>query len=118
MTFYISYCIEFNRVIPAIVLESRQLIAAIKNKSGFEVKAYFDAEISKVIEGVIPYKIEIESGNLAAYFSLKQVAAGSELYQLFVRPNFLAFSSLINTKITTFINDGGWKQDLLQGELK
>ncbi len=118
MTFYISYCIEYNRILPAIILEGRQSIAATKDKTGFEVKAYFDAEIAKVVDGVLPYKMETETGNLACYFSLKQVGAGIEQYQLFVRPNFLAFNSDIILKISTFINEGLFEKDILQGQLK
>lgn len=114
MILNISYCIEYNRVIPAIILEGRQTIVATKNKTGFEVKEYFDAEIAKVVDGVLPYKMETELGNLVCYFSLKQVGTGIELYQQFTRMNFAAFSDEITAKISNFITINGFEQDVLQ----
>lgn len=116
MNFYISYCVEFNRVIAGIVLESRQNITAIKNKSGFEVKAFFDNEIDKVGSDVLPYKMETETGTLAAYFSLRVTGTAAVLYQLFIRHNFAEFATEISGFISNFISNGSYKSDILEGE--
>jgi len=117
VNFYIQYAEEYARVIAAIVLESRQLIPAIKNKSGFEVMDYFNVEIEKVTNQVVPYKIEAENGSLAAYFSVQVTGVGGGLLQKFIRPNFAQFQAIINMEISSFIFNGSWKNDFLFGEL-
>lgn len=118
MTFFVQYAEEYSRVIAGIVLEVRQTLDATKNKSGFEVFDFYTSEIEKVMEDVIPYKLETESGNLAAYFSVKVTGNGGALYQKFVRPNFRQFDIDISQKINSFIFNNDWKQDFLFGELK
>lgn len=120
MTFYIQYTGEHSRVIAGVVLESRQIIAATKNKSGFEVMDFFNIEIQKVTGDVIPYIVETETGSLAAYFSVKVTGVGDQsvgaLYQLFIRPNFQGLTTDINGKIGSFIFNRDWRRDILFGE--
>lgn len=117
MIFFIQYAEEYSRVIAAIVLESREIIRLIAGKGGFEVYDYFNEEIDKVTDGIVPYKIESETGSLVAYFSVKVTGNAGQLYQTFIRPNFQQFADDINQKIAIFIFNGYWKQDFLQGEL-
>ena len=39
---------EYRRIIPAILIDKRDAIPAISNKTGFEIKAYTDREVAKV----------------------------------------------------------------------
>lgn len=117
MTFYATYIQEYSRVIAAIILEGRQSFAQTKDKTGFQVKAFFDSESNKVVEGVVPYKIQTVDGNLVAYFSVLTSGLSAQQYQLFIRPSFAQFSGQINQFISNFIGNGSWTADILQGEL-
>lgn len=117
MTFYATYLIEYSRVLAGIILEGRQSLAQTKDKTGFEVKAFFDSEINKVTTNVVPYKIETEQGNLAAYFSVLTDGIAGQQYQLFIRPSFAAYALQLSLFISNFIGNGSWKADILQGEL-
>lgn len=117
MIFFIQYAEEYSRLIAAIVLESREVIRLVSGKGGFAVYDFFNEEIAKVTDNVVPYKLETETGSLVAYFSVKVTGNAGQLYQTFIRPNFQQFTGDINQKISNFIFNGYWKQDFLQGEL-
>lgn len=113
MEFFISYCVEYNRVLSGIILENRQGIPAIKDKSGFQALAYVDEQIAAVTDTVIPYIIETAAGNLAAYFSLQVTNGVAVLLQYYARPNFAQFETEISLKLSTFIESNDWNTDIL-----
>lgn len=102
---------EHLRVIPAVILDSKGTIPAINNVMGFEAKVYTDAEVAKITEDVLFYRIETNNGNLAAYVALNGISGAIVTQQL--RTAFKAFSAEITTQISNFINNNGWKDDIL-----
>lgn len=113
MDFFISYNAEYFRVLSGVILENRQAIASTKDKTGAEVQAYIEEQIDLVDASVIPYIMEITTGNLAAFFSLKVTAGVASVFQLFIRGNFADFQGAITENISIFINNGDWRIDLL-----
>lgn len=105
---------DCQRVIPAILIDSRSNIPAIKNKIGSAIKAYTDAETSKVTGTVIFYKIETELGVLAGYFSLQTATNGTAtILQYQIRPSFAQFNTEIQGLINTFIQANEYGKDYL-----
>lgn len=102
---------ECNRVIPAVVLDSRSTIPALKGAGGFAVKAYTDAEVAKIVDGVAFYKLETEAGNLAAYVAINGSNGTVVTYQ--IRPAFQSLSANILNQISNFINGSSWRFDVL-----
>lgn len=115
---------EYSRIIPAVLIDSRDVIPALANKIGDDIKAYCDTEIDKVKTNplVLFFRIETmnkvnleydgEDGVLAGYFSLFIFKAGTvaNRYQFQLRPAFMQFNSQITAEIVNFIANGGWKQ--------
>lgn len=112
---------EFQRVIPAVLIDSRASIPAIANQTGAVIKAYFDVEVTKANnpQGVLFFKIETiknknqtADGVLVGYFSLaiKGFGVSATLYQFQLRPAFQQFSTQISAEIAIFIMNNEWKQ--------
>jgi hypothetical protein len=118
---------EYQRIIPACLIDSRATISALANKIGSDIKAYCDIEVNKVKnnENVLFFKIEtvdlpntenlkMEDGVLAGYFSL--VALGFVkviMFQRQIRPNFTFLDAQISVEINNFITSGRWRQYVL-----
>jgi len=115
---------EYQRIIPAVLIDSRASIPAIKNKVGSVIKVYCDIEINNVKNNplVLFFKIEtvdlpntenlkLEDGVLVGYFSLV-VLGGVKIimYQRQIRPSFIFLDAQISVEISTFITSGQWKQ--------
>lgn len=115
MNYRIIYNQEYKRVIPAVLIDSRANINAIKTATGYEVKAYTDSQVALVTSLVIPYKIETLNGNLAGYFNLT-VSDNPKTVVLLnaqLRPAFVQYNSEISQLISTFIISGNWEFDYL-----
>lgn len=106
---------EFYRIIPAVCIDARANIPAIKNAVGAVIKAYTDAEAAKITDDVLFYKVETTEGVLAGYFSLKIINGGTvaTILQYQTRISFSTYVTQISSQITNFINNGSWKQDYL-----
>ena len=115
MSYIITYDLDYKRVIPAVLIENRANIPAIKNKIGIVIKAYTDGEVAKVTESVVPYKIETNLGALVGYFTVQISNMGQNAvkFQQTLRPQFNPFTIEINIQIATFIQNNGWQQDIL-----
>ena len=115
MTFIIVYNQEYKRVIPAVLIDSRQNFPFLKSAGGYDVLAYTQSQIDLVTDRVVPYKIETDDGNLAGYFNLSvndnNVTATLLNYQL--RPAFESLSVQILQKISNFISSNEWQFDCL-----
>lgn len=111
MIFRFIYCEEPERIIPAVLIDSQYTIPSIANKVGFDIKSYTDAEVNKITDSVLPYKIETELGVLAGYFTIK--IQDGILFQYQLRPSFKSFSNTISKQISNFIQDGEYKHDTL-----
>jgi len=87
----------------------------LANKIGNDILELVSAEVKKVSDNVIFYKIEGDYGVLVGYFSLI-VNTGNFTaveYQKNIRPNFINFTTEIQQKINTFILNGEWRFDIL-----
>lgn len=111
----ILYNESYKRVIPAVLIDSRAFVPAITTATGYEVKAYTDAQVSLVTSTVIPYKIETDNGNLAGYFNLQVSTSpvSASVLNKQLRPAFQQFESEINQEISNFIQSSNWKADYL-----
>mgnify|MGYP006935487267 CR=1 FL=1 len=116
MIFKVTYNQEYKRVIPAVLIDSRQNLPFLKSAGGYDVLAYTESQVDLVTERVVPYKIETEEGNLAGYFNL-QVQDGNDdaafLLNYQLRPAFQSFNSEILGIISNFISSNEWQFDCL-----
>jgi len=115
MIFRIIYNQEYKRVIPAVLIDSRQNLPFLKSAGGYDVLAYTESQVLLVTDKVVPYKIETDGGNLAGYFNL-QVGSDTNTatllnYQL--RPAFITFDAQILQIISNFIQSNEWQFDCL-----
>lgn len=115
MSYRIVYNEEYRRVMPAVLIDSRANIDAIKTADGFSVKAYTDAQVALVTNTVIPYKIETNNGNLVGYFNLSVTTSPKSalILNTQLRPAFVQFNSEISQIISTFIISNDWQYDYL-----
>lgn len=117
MIYKFIYEPNYERIIPAIIIDARASIPEIQNKTGFEIKAYIDKQLFLVTNNSIVYKIEeTNNGVLCGFFSIN-VEAGNKTATLVLgvlRPAFEQFKNEINLKITNFIMGiDTWQQDYL-----
>jgi len=112
---------EYQRIVPAVLIDSRASIPALANKTGNDIKAYTDVEVSRVAASpnvlffrieTVKNKTEIADGVLAGYFSIR-VLGRPVLYQYQLRPQFQQFSTHISAEIYNFISNGLYKEYLL-----
>ena len=117
---------EYQRVIPAVLIDSRASIPALANKIGDDIKAYCDIEVNKVKDNdnVLFFKIEtvdlpntenlkLEDGVLVGYFSLLIFGKQVSVLQRQIRPNFTFLDAQISVEINNFITSGKWRQYVL-----
>ena len=109
MTFKITYCENYTRLMRGVLIDSQFNIPAISNKLGSVIKDYTDKEVEKVVGNVIPFRIETNDGNLAGYFTIKVVGVDVSLFQKQLRPSFVKFNDNISILISTFITNGEWQ---------
>ncbi len=116
MTFRFIYePMYYPQLVFACLVDSRQSNQALANKIGSVIKEQVDLEVSRVTDSVLPYRVETSEGVLAAYMSLLVGNMGQSCvaYQLVVRTNFHNFTTDIQTAVTKFINENGWRPDFL-----
>ena len=114
MTFTLTYDLDYQRTIPAVIIDSRAVIPAIKNQLGYVVKKYFDAQVALVGANSLPYKIETNDGNLAGICTIEVSGNTAILGQFVLRPAFQQFILQIQQVIGTFIQNFNWQDDFLQ----
>ncbi len=112
MTIRIIYDIEYSRTIPAVLIDSRKG-TPLANQIGSVIKSATDAEVAKVVPGVIPYKLETMQGNLVGYIALQVASGAASVYLKGLRPAFQPFDADISSQINTFIISNIWVNDLL-----
>ena len=108
MTYYITICDERERVIQAILIDSRV--------AGFANGNVYREDIDEYLAGLevtdIVYKIETEYGVLAGFFVYNTV---SGVTQQSFRRAFLQYATTLQTEISDFIASGIWAFDTLYG---
>lgn len=107
------YEIEYTKVIPAIIMDSRFTIPDIKNQDGWAAKAYIDKELSMIIAGILPYRLETDNGNIAGYMTLDATKPAVSVQKLQLRPAFQQFLTSIQQQITNFIQTNAYQYDYL-----
>lgn len=101
----------FNRTIPAVMIDARKG-TPLANQIGNVIKGLTDAEVAKVVAGVLPYKIEaLANGGLVGYITINTNLQPVSVYQQLIRPNFQQFIVQINQEISNFIKGNDWVYD-------
>ena len=115
MDFNFIYEVDYSRLIPAIVIDSRGQIPEILNMPGSVIKAFADSLVDEIDSSILVYKIETMTGNLAGYFTVKVNPDGSGTRgpSMYLRPAFLQKSTEISAKISNFITNGSYGADHL-----
>jgi hypothetical protein len=105
---------QFYRTIPACIIDGRNGNPAVSGQIGNVIKAFCDAEVNKASQpGVLTYKMETISGNLAGVLTLQEVNGVVSVYQLWLRDAFKANLSEIQGDISIFITGRDWVFDSL-----
>ena len=114
MIFYLTYEIDFQRVISAVINDSRNTIPATTNQPGMVIYAYAQSQISLVGPGVLVYRIEVaETGVLAGYCLISVQNGVPSVLSIQPRPAFQTFMPQISQIIANFIQNSVYLQDLI-----
>jgi hypothetical protein len=113
MTFSLSYEIDFQRVMSAVINDSRNTIPATKGAGGIAIYAYIQSQIALVTPQTIIYRIVGGSGNLGGYCGILVQGGRTSLQFYQLRPAFQQFESEILGIISIFISQNAPLQDVL-----
>jgi len=108
MTFGITYCDEYERIIQAVLIDSR--VAGLQN--GNVYRADIDAYLNALDDTDMTYKIETDQGVLVGFFVYNTVSG--VVQQSFRRP-FAEYTTLLQQEIGNFIASGNWIFETLDG---
>lgn len=115
MSYNIIFEPDYQRILPAMLIESRAAIPAIKNKVGIVIKSYTDSQVALIGSNSIYYRIETDLGVIASTFSIDVNTSNKTAVQniITIRPAFLQFKVDIQEIINNFITSKGWFGDYL-----
>jgi hypothetical protein len=114
MTYCLKYELDPNRLIMAVVNDSRSAIPSLgPNADGNSVYAYSQSLIAQMVSGVILYRIETLNGNLGGVIALNTNPGAVGQVFLVLRPAAVPFLSEISGVITNFISARTYLQDIL-----
>lgn len=114
MTYYLRYELDANRLIMAVVNDSRAVIPALgPNADGNAVYAYSQSLIAQMTPGVILYRIASVNGNIGGIAALNTNPGVVGVVFSVLRPAAVAFSSEISVVINNFIANRIYLQDVL-----
>jgi hypothetical protein len=114
MTYSLKYELDTNRLIMAVVNDSRSVIPSLgPNADGNAVYAYSQALIAMMTPGVILYRIQTVNGNLGGICALNTNPGAVGIVFTVLRPSAVPFSSEISEVIATFISGNVFLQDIL-----
>lgn len=113
MTFYLSFELDYKRIMSAVINDARSIIPVISGQNGNAIYAYSQTQIALVVPGVLVYRITTQTGNLAGFCAIQ--VQGQSITTLFyqLRPAFVPFQVEILGIIATFIEINGPLQDIL-----
>jgi hypothetical protein len=114
MNYHVTYCDNYERVIPMCIIEDRANIPAIKNKPGVDIKAYVDQQLALITDNVLVYRVESADCNLAGFFALRvnrNDKSASKIMEV-LRHAFKEISG-VSAEINNFIVSGLWRNDIL-----
>jgi hypothetical protein len=114
MTYSLKYEIDTQRLIMAVVNDSRSVIPSLgSNATGQAVYAYSQSLIQEMLPGVILYRIETLNGNLGGIVAINTNPGAVGIVFTVLRPAAVPFSSGISQIINTFIQQNTFLQDIL-----
>jgi len=114
MTYCLKYELDQQRLIMAIVNDSRSVIPGLgPNANGQAVYAYSQSLIQQMVPGVILYRIASVNGNLGGICAINTNSGSVGTIFTVLRPAAVPFLSEISTVITNFISSNVFLQDIL-----
>ena len=114
MTYSLKYEIDANRLIMAVVNDSRSVIPSLgPSADGNAVYAYSQSLIALMVPGVILYRIETLNGNLGGICAINISLGPVGVVFMVLRPAAVPFSTGISQIINTFIQQNGFMADIL-----
>jgi hypothetical protein len=115
MNYQIQYEPDYGRLLPAMIIDSRSTIPAIRNQVGSVIKSYTDSKVALIGSNSIYYRIETNLGVIASTFSIDVNTSNKTAVQniITIRPAFFQFKDEIQVIINNFITSNGWLGDYL-----
>ena len=113
MTYGLTYEIDFQRVMSAVINDSRWTIPVLKDATGTQIYDYIQSQISLIADGVIVYRIVADGGVLAGFVAINTNTGSTGPVAQQLRPAFLQFSDQISQIISKFVSDNQFLQDVL-----
>lgn len=113
MTFSLVYELDKDRVMSAVINDSRNTIPSIAGQGGQAILSYILAQIALVPAGGLVYRI-VGLGSVLGGYAVIQVQNGAiSLLFTQLKPAYQEFSLEINDFIAKFISDNIPLQDVL-----
>lgn len=116
MTIRFIYEPDYQRLIPAILIDARASIPAIANQVGTVIKAYTDAAVAAVTPETIVYKLEnADNGATIGIMTVKTSNMGQigVLGGVTLRPAYESSAADISQQISNFMVENLFKPDIL-----
>lgn len=113
MTYSLQYELDYQRVMAAVINDSRWSIPALKGATGMQIRGYIQSQIALVTSGVIVYRIVASGGVLGGYMVMNTNTGSVGPIAQQLRPAFQDFTLEINQFISTFISSNQYLQDIL-----
>ena len=114
MTYSLKYDLDQQRLIMAVVNDSRSVIPSLGSTAdGNAVYAYSQSLIALMVPGVILYRIETLNGNLGGIVAINTNPGVVGQLFLVLRPAAVPFLSEISQIISTFIIERQYLRDIL-----
>jgi hypothetical protein len=113
MTFSLQYELDYQRVISAVINDSRSVIPSLVGQDGNTVYAYAQAQIQQVTSGVLVYRIRTDQGNLSGFCAIQTAKTPVIPILLQLRPAAVPYFDEISQVITTFIIERQYLTDVL-----
>lgn len=113
MTLSLVYELDKDRVMSAVINDSRNTIPAIAGQGGYAILGYIQAQIALVPAGGLVYRIVGDGANLGGYVVLGVQNGVASIILLQLRPAFRQFANQINEFIANFISNNQFLQDVL-----
>ena len=114
MTYCLRYELDTQRLIMAVVNDSRSVIPSLgPTADGNAVYSYSQSLISQMTPGVILYRIQTVNGNLGGICAINTSPGAVGIVFTLLRPAAIAFSSEISVVINNFIANRIYLQDVL-----
>lgn len=113
MTLELKYEQDYQRVMSAVINDSRGSILALKGATGMQIYAYIQSQTALVTSGVAVYRIVALGGVLAGFVGINTNAGTVGIKVMQIRPAFLPDTLEINQFISTFISTNQFLQDVI-----